>query len=55
MRIIIGITGASGSVYALKLIDVLRKQRCEVHAVVSNSGWDEYYKRSTASKSRCVT
>lgn len=40
MRIIIGITGASGSVYALKLIDVLRKQRCEVHAVVSNSGWE---------------
>lgn len=40
MRIIIGITGASGSVYALRLIEVLKNKQYEVHAVVSHSGWE---------------
>ena len=37
-KIVVGITGASGSVYAVRLIDVLRKQGIEVHAVVTDSG-----------------
>jgi len=39
MRIIIGITGASGSIYGVRLIDVLKAAGCEIHAVVSESGW----------------
>ena len=37
-RLVVGITGASGSIYALRLIDVLRAQGIEVHAVVTASG-----------------
>lgn len=39
MRIIVGITGASGSIYGLRLIEVLKRFGCEVHAVVTDSGW----------------
>ncbi|MCR5758369.1 MAG: UbiX family flavin prenyltransferase [Selenomonas sp.] len=39
MRIVVGITGASGSIYALRLIEVLRKMGHEVHGVVTDSGW----------------
>ncbi len=39
MRVIVGITGASGSVYGMRLIEVLKKSHCEVHAVVTPSGW----------------
>lgn len=39
MRVIIGITGASGSIYGVKLIEILRQAGCEVHAVVTDSGW----------------
>ncbi|WP_295155442.1 UbiX family flavin prenyltransferase [Selenomonas sp. AE3005] len=39
MKIVVGITGASGSVYALRLIEVLRHAGHEVHAVVTDSGW----------------
>ena len=37
-KLIVGITGASGSVYAVRLIDVLREQGIEVHAVITDSG-----------------
>ena len=37
-KIVVGITGASGSVYVVRLIDVLREQNIEVHAVVTDSG-----------------
>ena len=37
-KIVVGITGASGSVYAVRLIDVLREQSIEVHAVITDSG-----------------
>ena len=37
-RLALGITGASGSIYALRLIDVLHEQGIEVHAVVTASG-----------------
>ncbi|OIQ50522.1 Phenolic acid decarboxylase subunit B [Pseudodesulfovibrio hydrargyri] len=39
MRIIVGITGASGAVYGLRLLQELAKLGHEVHATVSNSGW----------------
>ena len=37
-KIVGGITGASGSVYAVRLIDVLREQGIEVHVVITDSG-----------------
>ena len=39
MRVIVGITGASGSVYGIRLMEVLREAGCEVHGVVTTSGW----------------
>lgn len=39
MRIIVGITGASGSIYGIRLIEVLKAVGCEIHLVVSESGW----------------
>lgn len=39
MKIVVGITGASGSIYALRMIDVLKEAGHEVHAVVTDSGW----------------
>ncbi|MBF1686531.1 MAG: aromatic acid decarboxylase, partial [Selenomonas sp.] len=37
-KVIVGITGASGSCYALRLIEVLAERGIEVHAVVTESG-----------------
>ena len=37
-KVIVGITGASGSRYALRLIEVLAERGIEVHAVVTESG-----------------
>ena len=37
-KIVVGITGASGSIYAVRLIDVLREKGIEVHAVITDSG-----------------
>ena len=39
MRIIVGITGASGVIYGWRLVQVLKQAGCEVHAVVSEHGW----------------
>ena len=39
MRVIVGITGASGALYGWRLLEVLEKAGCEVHAVVSGTGW----------------
>lgn len=39
MRIIVGITGASGAVYGLELLRCLREDGHEVHAIVSQYGW----------------
>lgn len=39
MKLVVGITGASGSIYALRLIEVLRQAGHEVYAVVTDSGW----------------
>ncbi|RIX53486.1 UbiX family flavin prenyltransferase [Paenibacillus nanensis] len=38
-RWIVGITGASGSIYGVRLIEELLKQRYEVHLVVTEAGW----------------
>ncbi|EAX48689.1 3-octaprenyl-4-hydroxybenzoate carboxy-lyase [Thermosinus carboxydivorans Nor1] len=40
MRIVVGITGASGAVYGYRLLEVLQVTGCEVHAVVSKHGWE---------------
>lgn len=37
-RIIVGITGASGSIYALKLIEELIKRPVEIHLIISDMG-----------------
>lgn len=37
-RIIIGITGASGSLYARRLIEELQKNGCELHILYSKTG-----------------
>lgn len=39
MNVVVGVTGASGSCYALRLIEVLRGAGHTVHAVVTDSGW----------------
>lgn len=39
-RIVVGITGASGSIYAVKLLEVLKSAGIEVHLVVTHSGID---------------
>jgi flavin prenyltransferase len=39
LRIVVGITGASGSIYGVRLIEVLKQAGCEVHVVVTKSGW----------------
>lgn len=36
---VVGITGASGSIYGVRLIEVLLMQGYDVHIVVSNAGW----------------
>ncbi|MDO8785982.1 MAG: flavin prenyltransferase UbiX [Syntrophales bacterium] len=39
-RITVGITGASGAVYAVRLLDVLLTMPLEIHLIVSAMGWD---------------
>ena len=39
MRIVVGITGASGSIYGLRLLERLRNQRdAETHLILSRAG-----------------
>lgn len=37
-RIVVGITGASGAIYGVKLVEALSAAGCEVHLVVSGPG-----------------
>lgn len=39
MRIIVGITGASGAIYGVELLRQLKQSGHEAHAVVSDYGW----------------
>ncbi|MGC8583723.1 MAG: UbiX family flavin prenyltransferase [Thermoproteus sp.] len=39
MRIFVGVTGASGAVYAVRLLEHLRKLNVEVHLSVSRTAW----------------
>ena len=39
VKIIVGITGASGAIYSVRLLEVLKSAGCEIHAVVSEPGW----------------
>lgn len=38
-RWIVGITGASGSIYGIRLVEEMLKQQYEVHLVVTEAGW----------------
>ncbi|WP_438351272.1 UbiX family flavin prenyltransferase [Paenibacillus sp. FA6] len=38
-RWIVGITGASGSIYGIRLIEALLASHVDVHIVISNAGW----------------
>ncbi|ALS27764.1 aromatic acid decarboxylase [Paenibacillus sp. 32O-W] len=38
-RWVVGITGASGSIYAVRLIEELLRAEAEVHLVVTEAGW----------------
>jgi 4-hydroxy-3-polyprenylbenzoate decarboxylase len=38
-RIVVGLSGATGAVYAVKLLELLRDLQVETHLVVSRSGW----------------
>jgi flavin prenyltransferase len=37
--LIVGITGASGSIYGIRLTSVLLEMDCEVHLVITQAGW----------------
>ena len=38
-RIVVGVSGATGAVYAIRLLQALRVLEAETHLVVSRSGW----------------
>ncbi|OMF65638.1 flavin prenyltransferase UbiX [Paenibacillus sp. FSL R5-0766] len=38
-RLVVGITGASGSIYGVRLIETLLDLEYNVHLVISNAGW----------------
>lgn len=38
MRLVVGVTGASGAVYGVRLLEVLREQDVETHLIVSSWG-----------------
>ncbi|MFH2203470.1 MAG: UbiX family flavin prenyltransferase [Elusimicrobiota bacterium] len=40
MRVIVGLSGASGVVIGVRLVEELLARSCEVHAVVTSSAWD---------------
>lgn len=43
LRIVVGVTGASGAVYPLRLLSKLRRPEVEVHLILSNSGEKTLY------------
>lgn len=40
MKVIVGISGASGAIYGYRLIEYLHKNQHEIHAVISDPGWE---------------
>jgi flavin prenyltransferase len=38
-RLVVGITGASGSCYGIRLIEVLLREGADVHVVITDAGW----------------
>jgi len=38
-RLIVGITGASGAIYGIRLLEILKQNSIETHLLVSNPGW----------------
>jgi len=40
VRVVVGISGASGAIYGWRLLEVLQEAGCETHAVISKHGWE---------------
>lgn len=43
LRIVVGVTGASGAIYALRLLEKLRRPEIEIHLILSRSGEKTLY------------
>jgi 4-hydroxy-3-polyprenylbenzoate decarboxylase len=43
MRIVVGVTGASGAIYPLRLLEKLRRPEVEIHLILSRSGEKTLY------------
>jgi 4-hydroxy-3-polyprenylbenzoate decarboxylase len=43
LRIVVGVTGASGAIYALRLLEKLRRPDVEIHLILSRSGEKTLY------------
>jgi len=37
MRVVVGITGASGAIYALRVLEELKKRKVEIHLIISRN------------------
>ena len=37
MRLVVGISGASGSIYGIRLLEILKKQNVETHLIISSA------------------
>jgi 4-hydroxy-3-polyprenylbenzoate decarboxylase len=53
-RILVGISGATGAVYAIRLLEVLRELGAETHLVVSKSGWLTVAQETGMSKKKLI-
>lgn len=54
-RIIVGVSGATGAVYAIRLLEVLRELGAETHLVVSKSGWLTVAQETGMSKKKLIS
>lgn len=53
-RIVVGVSGATGAVYAIRLLEVLRTLGVETHLVVSRSGWLTVAQETGMSKKKLI-
>ncbi len=53
-RIIVGVSGATGAVYAIRLLQVLRDLGAETHLVVSKAGWLTVAQETSIGKKKLI-